>query len=59
LKEDFLQFVPVNSTTGENLATVILFTLKNLGIKCDYLFSQGYDNAAAMSGNFKEVNWRK
>ncbi|KAL4085322.1 hypothetical protein QTP88_027181 [Uroleucon formosanum] len=37
LKEDFLQFVPVNSTTGQNLATVILVTLKNLGIKCDYL----------------------
>ncbi|KAL4141924.1 hypothetical protein QTP88_004470 [Uroleucon formosanum] len=55
LKEDFLQFVPVNSTTGQNLATVILVTLKNLGIKCDYLLGQGYDGAAAMSGNFKGV----
>jgi len=55
LKEDFLQFVPVNSTTGQNLATVILATLKNLGIKCDYLLGQGYDGAAAMSGNFKGV----
>ncbi|KAL4122845.1 hypothetical protein QTP88_015112 [Uroleucon formosanum] len=55
LKEDFLQFVPVNSTTGQNLATVILVTLKNLGIKCDYLLGQGYDGAAAMSDNFKGV----
>ncbi|KAL4120679.1 hypothetical protein QTP88_013327 [Uroleucon formosanum] len=55
LKEDFLQFVPVKSTTGQNLATVILVTLKNLGIKCDYLLGQGYDGAAAMSGNFKGV----
>jgi len=37
LKENFLQFVPVNSTTGQNMATVILVTLKNLGITCDYL----------------------
>ncbi|VVC37581.1 Protein of unknown function DUF4817,Domain of unknown function DUF4371 [Cinara cedri] len=35
LKEDFLQFVPVSSTGGQNLATVILGTLKNLGITCD------------------------
>lgn len=55
LKEDFLQFVPVSSTTGQNLATVILVTLKNLGITCDYLLGQGYDGAAAMSGNFKGV----
>jgi len=55
LKEDFLQFVPVNSTTGQNLATVILDTLKNLGITCDYLLGQGYDGAAAMSGSFKGV----
>lgn len=55
MKEDFLQFVPVHSTTGQNLATVILDTLKNLGINSDYLLGQGYDGAAAMSGNFKGV----
>ncbi|XP_008182934.1 52 kDa repressor of the inhibitor of the protein kinase-like [Acyrthosiphon pisum] len=55
LKEDFLQFVPVNSTNSQILATVILGTLKNLGITCDYLLGQGYDGAAAMSGNFKGV----
>ncbi|KAL4154001.1 hypothetical protein QTP88_001834 [Uroleucon formosanum] len=32
LKENFLQFVPVNSTTGQNLATVILVTLKILSV---------------------------
>ncbi|XP_050545738.1 zinc finger MYM-type protein 1-like isoform X3 [Daktulosphaira vitifoliae] len=55
VKEDFLQFVPVHSTTGQNLATVILDNLKNLGINCDYLLGQGYDGAVAMSGNFKGV----
>lgn len=55
LKEDFLQFVPVSSTDGQSLAKVILGTLKNLGITCDYLLGQGYDGAAAMSGNFKGV----
>lgn len=55
MKEDFLQFVPVSSTDGKSLATVILETFKNLGITCDYLLGQGYDGAAAMSGNFKGV----
>jgi hypothetical protein len=32
LKEDFLQFISVYSTTGQNLATVILENLKRLGV---------------------------
>jgi len=55
LKEDVLQFVPVNSTDGQSLAKVILGTLKNFGITCDYLLGQGYDGVVAMSGNFKGV----
>lgn len=55
LKEDFLQFVPVDSTDGQSLAKVILETLKNLDITCDYLLGQVYDGAAAMNRNFKAV----
>jgi len=52
LKEDFLQFIPVYSTTGQNLATVILENLKRLGVNSRYMLGQGYDGAASMSGNF-------
>ncbi|KAF0765422.1 52 kDa repressor of the inhibitor of the protein kinase-like, partial [Aphis craccivora] len=55
LKEDFLQFIPVYSTTGQNLATVILENLKRLGVNSRYMLGQGYDGAASMSGNFKGV----
>jgi len=55
LREDFLQFLPVYSTTGRNLATVILENLKRLGVNSRYMLGQGYDGAASMSGNFKGV----
>ncbi|KAE9522168.1 hypothetical protein AGLY_017428, partial [Aphis glycines] len=55
LKEDFLQFIPVYSTTGQNLATVILENLKRLGVNSRYMLGQGYYGAASMSGNFKGV----
>lgn len=55
LREDFLLFVPVHSTTGQNLASVIINSLKALGINDKYMVGQGYDGAASMSGNFKGV----
>lgn len=55
LREDFLKFVPVKNTTGKNLANVILETLSFLGINPKYMVGQGYDGAAAMSGNFNGV----
>jgi len=55
LKEDFLQFIPVYSTTGQNLATVILENLNRLGVNSQYMLGQGYDGAASMSGDFKGV----
>lgn len=58
LKEDFLQFIPVYSTTGQNLTTVILENLKRLGVNSRYMLGQGCDGAVSMSGNFKGVHNR-
>ncbi|XP_029340930.1 zinc finger MYM-type protein 1-like [Acyrthosiphon pisum] len=55
LREDFLTFVPVHDVTGHGLATVLLNTLKELGLDLDKLRGQGYDGAATMSGNFRGV----
>jgi len=55
LREDFLQFIPVHSTTGQNIASVIINSLQALGINDKYMVSQSYDGAAFMSGNFKGV----
>lgn len=57
LKEDFLQFIPVYSTTGQNLAIVILENLKRLGVNSRYMLGQGYDGAASMSEHFKGVQY--
>lgn len=53
--EQFLQFVPVTSTTGKNLSDKILESLNNYGIDLTYLRGQGYDGSAAMSGKFNGV----
>ncbi|XP_025196209.1 zinc finger MYM-type protein 1-like [Melanaphis sacchari] len=55
IKEDFLNFVPVESTTGENLAHTLIKSLENFGINIQYLRGQGYDGAASMSGRFNGV----
>lgn len=56
--ENFLKFVPVESTSGQNLADVLLTTLNSCGININYLRGQGYDGAAAMSGKFKGAQVR-
>ncbi|KAE9525840.1 hypothetical protein AGLY_014066 [Aphis glycines] len=56
--EHFLKFVPVESTSGQNLADVLLTTLNSCGNNINYLRGQGYDGAAAMSGKFKGVQAR-
>lgn len=53
--ERFLEFVPLNSTTGMNMANVILDKLNEMGIETEYMRGQGYDGAAAMSGKFNGV----
>lgn len=51
IREELLGFIPVVRTSGEMLAEKILTTLENLEIDIDHCRGQGYDGAAAMSGN--------
>ncbi|XP_074030566.1 52 kDa repressor of the inhibitor of the protein kinase [Leptinotarsa decemlineata] len=53
IREDFLQFVPVNDLTGKELSDIIL--KKRFGISTEYIRGQGYDGAFAMSGAFNGV----
>ncbi|KAL4141698.1 hypothetical protein QTP88_004287 [Uroleucon formosanum] len=55
LREDFLQFIPTNNTTGKGLANLILENLSTFGVELKCLLGQGYDGAAAMSGRYKGV----
>jgi len=55
IKEDFLQFVPVHSTVGLELANTIISTSTGLGINLKYLRGQGYDGAANMRSVFRGV----
>lgn len=55
IQEDFLNFVPLQNTSGETLANTLLESLKSFGIDLQYLRGQGYDGAAAMSGRFNGV----
>ena len=55
LREDFLGFIAVTSTTGESIAEVILSALEKWGLDIDLLRGQGYDRASNMSGKFKGV----
>lgn len=53
--EEFLQFIPVVSTTGKDLAASLLEYLQRWKIDVKYLRGQGYDGARAMSGEFQGV----
>ena len=53
--EEFLDFVPVKSTTGEKLSETIIEKLKSWGLDIKYLRGQGYDGASNMSGAFNGV----
>ncbi|XP_060845789.1 zinc finger MYM-type protein 1-like [Rhopalosiphum padi] len=55
IKEEFIQFIPTIDTTGKGLATLILESLHTFGIETKYMRGQGYDGAAAMSGEFNGV----
>jgi hypothetical protein len=55
LKENFLQFIPVNDVTGEGIATAIVNKLRSLKIDIKKLRGQGYDGAASMAGKLKGV----
>jgi len=53
--EDFLEFVSIYDATGVSLASTILQTLRKNDLDLRYLHVQGYDGAAAMSGEFRGV----
>jgi len=53
--ENVLKFVPVESTSSQNLADILLTTFNSCGININNLRGQGYDGTAAMSGKFKGV----
>lgn len=50
--EQFIIFVPIQSSTGKNLAVEVklLETLNNYGIDLIFLRGQGYNGVATMSG---------
>lgn len=51
--ERFLKFVPIESHTGEYLASTVLCLLEENGISLDNCRGQSYDNASNMSGKYK------
>lgn len=55
IREDFLQFVPVHSTVGSELANTIISTLTSLGLNLKNARGQGYDGAANMRSAFRGV----
>ncbi|KAJ8896233.1 hypothetical protein PR048_001576 [Dryococelus australis] len=53
IRENFVRFVPVHDVRGSALASTIPTTLKNVDLNLDYLYYQGYDGAASMSGRLQ------
>ena len=53
--EDYLTFLPVEDLTGKGLSQSILDTLRSYDLDLSKMVGQGYDEASAMSGQFKGV----
>ena len=53
IREDFLGFKDVTSTTGEALKNSLEEFLETLGISLEYCRGQGYDGGSNMAGKFK------
>ncbi|CAK9299239.1 unnamed protein product [Gordionus sp. m RMFG-2023] len=51
IKEDFLQFIPIQDMRGECLDV----HLKKININVNFMRGQGYDGASAMSGHLNGV----
>ncbi|XP_033229723.1 uncharacterized protein LOC117181268 [Belonocnema kinseyi] len=58
VRENFLGYLPVTSTTGAALTEVILDELKKNGLTIDNLRGQGYDNGSNMKGKHAGVQQR-
>ncbi|CAD0206693.1 unnamed protein product [Chrysodeixis includens] len=50
VKEHFVEFLPVNQSTGEKLTEVIIDILNKHGLELNDCRGQGYDNGANMKG---------
>lgn len=50
IREDFLGFIKMESTTGIAIATAIQNELENIGLTFENLRGQGYDGGSNMSG---------
>lgn len=50
VKECFIEYSPVNDTTGRGLAEVVLSKITEMGLGIKNLRGQGYDNGANMRG---------
>ena len=53
LREEFIQFIDTESTTGEAIANKLIGVLRDNGINLQKLRGQGYDGAKNMSGKTK------
>ncbi|XP_065658869.1 uncharacterized protein LOC136083401 [Hydra vulgaris] len=58
IQESFLSFVNILSSTGKNLANVLIEELRVFGIKIADCRGQSYDNASNMKGEYKGVKSR-
>ncbi|XP_033223319.1 zinc finger MYM-type protein 1-like [Belonocnema kinseyi] len=53
--EDFLRFIPTDTTTGAALAELVIENLRNSELDISFLIGQGFDEASNMSGQYKGV----
>ena len=56
--EHFIQFIKVESSTGENLYKTLLNTLNELKLEVNDIRGQGYDNSSNMKGHTSGVQAR-
>jgi len=55
INEQFIKFLQVSSSTGENLLITLKKELENLGLDINDVRGQGYDNGPNMQGKYKGV----
>lgn len=58
VNEDFVGFVEVDVANAENIARVLLKSMKEWGLDCTKLRGQGYDGASVMMGQISGVQAR-
>ncbi|KAK4876597.1 hypothetical protein RN001_009103 [Aquatica leii] len=56
VREDFLGFVQIKSTTGLEIKKTIVAELSRMGLSLSNLRGQGYDGGSNMAGHHKSVH---